>query len=146
MSGQTKEWLVFFVFLFLAAALTLVEAIWLNKKGWTNFGKGFAFAVATNAIGFFAGFPVMFVVFGVILALAWDDSLSVIPLADAGMIAAILSGILFCPLFLALCKRLFLKILKIQTRKSAWTFSFLSSFLIVFFSLGVSIVAEYLIF
>lgn len=144
MSGQTKEWLVFFVFLFLAVGLTFIEAIWLNRKGWTNFGKAFAFAVATNVIGFFVGFFVMFVVFGVILAMAWDGSLQEQPLGDAGIIAAILFGVLFFPIFLALCKRLFLKILKIQTGKQASIFSFAGSFLIVFLSLGVPVLLIYL--
>lgn len=145
MSGQTKEWLVFFVFLFLAVGLTFAETIWLKRKGWTNFGKAFAFAVATNVVGFFVGFFVMFVVLGVILALAWDDSLTVIPHADAGIIAAILSGVLFFPIFLALLKRLFLRILKIQTGKPAWIFSFLSSFSIVFFALGIPVLFTYLL-
>lgn len=142
MSGSIKEWLVFFVFIFLAIGLTLAEAIWLNKKGWTNFGKAFALAVATNVIGFFVGFFVIFVVFGVILAMAWDGSLEKI--GDAGIIAAMLFGFLFFPIFLALCKRLFLKILKIQTGKSAWLFSFASAFLIVFLSLGAPVLVVYL--
>ena len=146
MSGQTKEWLVFFGFLFLAVALTFAETIWLNRKGWTNFGKAFAFAVATNVFGFFVGFFVMFVVFGMILAMAWDGSLEKIPFGDAGLIAAIVFGVLFFPIFLALCKRLLLKILKIQTGKSAWIFSFLSSFSIVLFALGIPVLFIYLMF
>jgi hypothetical protein len=139
MSSVTKEWLIVIAFFLFAWGLTFAETLWLNKKNWTSFGKAFAFAAATNVIGFFVGFFVIFVVFGVILAMAWDGSLENMPLGDAGIIAAMVFGVLFFPIFLALCKRLFLKILKIQTGKAAWAFSFASSFLIVFLSLGVPI-------
>lgn len=146
MSAKIVEWLVVLLFFLFAIGLTFGESFWLYKKNWTNFGKAFAFAIVTNVIGFFAGGFVLFVVFGVLLALAWDGSLEKMPLGDAGIIAAMVFGILFFPIFLALCKRLFLKIFKIQTGKPAWVFSFVAAFLIGFLALGVPVLVGYFIF
>jgi len=145
MSSVALEWLIVLLFFLFVFGLTFGEAIWLNKKGWTNFGKAFAFTVTTNVIGFFAGFFVMFVVIGGMLMFSLDGSLQNNPLGDAGILVLVLFAILFFPVFLALCKRLFLKILKIQTGKP-WTFSFASSFLMAFLSLGVPILVGYFIF
>jgi hypothetical protein len=87
----------------------------------------------------------MFVVIGGMLMFSLDGSLQNNPLGDAGIVAALVFAVLFFPVFLALCKRLFLKILKIQTGKSAWIFSFVSAFLLAFLSLGVPALVGYLI-
>lgn len=146
MSSTAREWLVVLIFLLFAFGLTFAEAFWLYKKNWANFGKSLAFAIAGNVTGFFVGLFVMFIVFGVILALAWDGSLEKIPFGDAGIIAAIVFGVLFFPVFLAFCKRLLLMLLKIQTGQAAWIFSFASAFLIVLLALGVPILVGYFIF
>jgi hypothetical protein len=146
MYGVALEWLFILIFLLFAFGLTFVEAFWLSKKNRANFGKALAFALTTNVVGFFAGFFVLFVVFGLMLMFSLDGSLQRNPLGEAGIIAAIVFGVLFFPVFLALCKRLFLKILKIQTGRAAWIYSFASSFLIVFIALVVPCLAGYLLF
>jgi hypothetical protein len=146
MSANALEWIVVLMFLLLAFGLTFVEAIWLNKNSWANFGKSLAFAVATNVIGFFAGFCVLFVIGLGIFMFVWDGAINKYRYGETFLLAGIVFGVLFFPLFLALCKRLFLKILKIQTGKAAWVFSFVSSFLIVLLSLGVPVLAGYLLF
>lgn len=146
MSGAAKEWLVVLIYFLFVFGLTFVEAIWLNKRNWTNFGKALAFALATNVIGFFAGFSVLFVTGLVIFMFVWDGAVDKYRHGEAILLAAIVFGVLFFPLFLALCKRVFLKILKIQTGRAAWIFSLVSSFLIVMLSLGVPILLGYFIF
>ncbi|MGC2235489.1 MAG: hypothetical protein WA584_04980 [Pyrinomonadaceae bacterium] len=146
MSSVALEWLVILMFLLFVFGLTFAEAFWLSKKNWTTFGKSLAFALTTNAVGFFVGLFVLFVVFGLMLMFSLDGSLQRNPLGEAGIIVAMVFGVLFFPVFLALCKRLFLKILKIREGKAAWIFSFASSFLIVFLALVVPCLAGYLLF
>lgn len=146
MSSVALEWFSVFGFLLFAFGLTFVEAFWLSKKNWANFRKSLAFALTTNVIGFSVGLFVIFIVFLVIMMLAFDGSLQKMPLGDAGIIAAIAFGVLFFPVFLALCKRLFLRILKIQAGKAAWIFSFASSILLVILALGVPILTGFLLF
>src|SRR5437016_5488233 len=114
MSSVGLEWLVILMFLMFAFGLTFAEAFWLSKKNWATFGKSLAFALTTNAVGFFVGLFVLFVVFGLMLMFSLDGSLQRNPLGEAGIIIAMVFGVLFFPIFLALCKGIFLKILKIQ--------------------------------
>jgi len=146
MSSAGLEWLIVFVFLLFVFGLTFAEALWLSKKNWAAFGKSLVFAVTTNVFGFSVGFFALFVVFLVIFMLVWDGAIKNYKYGDAGIIAALAFGALFFPLFLALCKRLFLRILKIQTGRAAWIFSFVSSVLLVVLSLGVPCLAGFLLF
>jgi len=144
MSGVAKEWAVVLIFLLVAVGLTIFEAVLINRKGWTDFGKSLAFSVVTNLLGFTVGSFVVFVVLAVVLAMAWDGSLERFPLKDYGIGATLILGFLFFPLFLLLCKRLFLRIFHIQAGKTAWVFSTASSFVIFIISYGLPIFAAYL--
>ena len=146
MSGQSKEWLVILVFFLFAFGLTLVEAAWLNRKNWTSFGKALAFSITTNVVGFVAGFFVLFVMSLAIFMLVFEGVNNDRRLAEWGIWAALIFGVLFFPLFLALCKVILLKILKIQTGRAAWIFSFVVSFLLVVLSFVVPITFGYFIF
>lgn len=146
MSSVALEWIVVFVYLLFVIGLTFAEAFWLSKKNWAAFGRSFAFSVTTNVIGFFVGFFVLFVVFLLIFMFVWDGSAQNNKYGNEIIIAALVFGFLFFPLFLALCKRLFLRIFKMHSGSAAWIFSFASSFLIVLISLGAPILAGYLLF
>lgn len=145
MSVNAREWAVVLIYFVVVSGLTILEAFLISRKGWTNFGKSFAFSVLTNVIGFTIGSFVAFVVIGVVLAMAWDGSLEKFPLKDYGIGAFLILGILFFPIFLALCKRLFLKIFNIQSGKTAWIFSFVVSFAVFIISLGLPTFAAYLL-
>jgi len=143
MSGVAREWTVVWIFFVAVFGLTILEAFLISRKGWTGFGKSLAFSALTNFIGFAVGFLVLFVVFGVVLAMAWDGSLERFPLKDYGIGATLVFGVLFFPLFLMLCKRLFLQIFKIQAGKPAWLFSLASSLVIFVISYGLPVFAAY---
>jgi hypothetical protein len=145
MSGNAKEWAVVLGFLLIVAGLTIFEAFLINRKGWAGFGKSLAFSALTNFIGFAVGSFVHFVVLAVFMMLAWDGSIEKFPLKDYGIGATLILAALFFPLFLLLCKRLFLRILHIQTGKTAWLFSAASSFVIFIISYGLPICAIYLL-
>jgi hypothetical protein len=144
MSGITKEWIVFLSFFLFVAGYTFAEAFWLNRKGRASFATSLGFSMLTNFIGFTVGFFVFFVIFGVVLAMAWDGSIKNFPLHDYGLAIAIGLGLLFTPALLTVCKRIFLKILKIQSGKSAWLYSLASSVVGLTASLGAPILLGYL--
>jgi hypothetical protein len=146
MSSVALEWLFVFMFFLFAFGLTFAEAIWLSKNNWAAFGKALGFTVTTNVIGFFIGFAVIFVVFVILLMLVFDNSINNLPHGDLSIIVALVFAALFFPLILALCKRLFLRIFKMQAGKPAWLFSLASAFTLAFLSLVVPIIAGYLLF
>lgn len=147
MSGTAKEWIIVLVFWIVVIALTIGEAFWLYRRRWSGFGRSLLFSLLTNFIGFFAGFIVLFVILGVVLAMAWDGSLANLPLGDAGIWVMMIFALLFTPIFLALCKRLFLSIFKIgATGKTTWIFSLASSFAIFFVAYGAPILFGYALY
>jgi hypothetical protein len=146
MSGSVREWIIVLIFFVAVIGLTIFEAFLIKNKGWTNFARSLAFSALTNFIGFAVGWFVIFVVFGVVFAMAWDGSLEKFPLRDYGIGAFLVFGILFFPLFLMLCKRLFLKLFKIQTGRAAWIFSLVSAFAMLIISHGVPLFAAFLLF
>ena len=109
MSAKAYEYFVFFDFIFLTAVLTLVEALWIYKAQWASFGKALAFAVVTNFIGYCAGFLVLFVAALIILMFVFDQRVDNTDWQNRGIWAVLISGVLFFPIFLALCKRLFFR-------------------------------------
>ena len=146
MSGVAREWAVILVFLFAVVGLTIFEAFLINRKGWAGFGKSFAFSALTNLLGLTAGLVVLFVVLAVFMAMAWDGSIQRFPLHDYGIWTVLIAAVLFFPLFLLLCKRLFLKIFNLQAGKTAWLFSTASSFVIFIILYSLPICTVYLLF
>ena len=145
MSAITKEWVIVLSFFLIFVGYTVVEAVWVNRKGWAGFGKSLVFAVLTNFIGYAVGFFVLFVIFGVILAMAWDGSIDKFPMKDYGLVAAMSFAVLFTPALLTVGKRLFLSLLKMQTGKSAWLYAVASSLLSLTLSVGVPIFLGYVL-
>jgi|SRR5215213_7430641 len=146
MSAVVREWIIVWIFLIAVIGLTGFEAFLIKNKGWTNFARSLAFSALTNFIGFAVGWLVIFVIFGVVLAMAWDGSIEKFPLKDYGIVAFLVFGVLFFPFFLMLCKRLFLKLFKIQTGRAAWLFSLASALAIIIISHGVPLFAAFLLF
>ncbi|MBA3804348.1 MAG: hypothetical protein H0X14_01355 [Acidobacteria bacterium] len=138
-----KEWIVVLSFFLFIAGFTVVEAVWLNHKGWARFGKSLGFSALTNFIGYAVGFFVLFVVVGVIMMMVFDGSLNIFSMKDYGMAAMLILGVLFIPALLIVCKRVFLSYLTIQTGKSAWLYSIASSLLGLTVSLGAPILLGY---
>ena len=143
MSLVLIEWLIVFLFFLLALGFTFAEAAWLNRRGWTKFGRAFAFAALTNFIGLTVGFFVIFVVFIAMMMIVFDGAVNKIPAGDSGLMAILICALLFTPLLLFICKRVFLGVLKIQTGKPAWLYSAASAVLILIITLGVPFLVGY---
>ena len=142
---MTKEWVIVLSFFVIIIGYTVAEAVWVNRKGWAYFGKSLVFSVLTNFIGYVVGFFVVFVIFGVILAMAWDGSIEKFPMKDYGLVAAMSFAVLFTPALLTVCKRVFLSLLKMQSGKTAWLYAVVSAVLSLMVSLGVPILLGYIL-
>ncbi len=138
------EWSVILAFFLLVVGAMFAEAFWISKKGWTNFGKGFAFAALSNFIGLAVGLFVFFVVFMVFIMLTFDGSLQ--NMSPALFFGLAVFGVFGTPALLIICKRILLSMLKIQTGSAAWLYALVSSVLIVVVSLGVPVLLGYFIF
>lgn len=131
MSAVGKEWIAVLIFFLCFVLFTIGEAVWLYRAGWSNIGKSLVLALTTNIFSFCIGFFIIFIVFGVVLALAWDGSLEKVPGQDYSIGAALIAAMLFPFFLLTLSKKLLLMLLKIQNGKRAWLFSITSSLLIL---------------
>ena len=143
------QWLVVLAFFLLVVGAMVAEAMWLSKKGWASFGRGFVFSALSNVIGFAVGLFIFFVVMAAFMMLTLDGTTQRIfdsKIGGPAAIAALIFGFLVTPLLLITCKRIFLAVLKIQTGKAAWLYALVSSVLILVFALGVPVLLGYFIF
>lgn len=143
MSSVWIEWLIVLLFFLLALGFTFAEAFWLNRRGWTGFGRAFAFAASTNFIGLTVGFFAVFVALLVVIMIVFDGATDKLPAGDYSLAAILIFAALVTPLLLLLCKRVFLGVLKIQTGKSAWLYAAASAALILIITLGIPFLVGY---
>ena len=146
-SFNLLQWSVIWAFFLTVLGFMFAEAFWLSKKGWTNVSRAFAFSVLSNVIGFAVGFVVIFICLVALLPLMFDNTVPNSAEAHGKAIIAVMAfGIFFTPVFLMICKRTFLAVLKIQTGSAAWLYALVSSVLILVVSLGVPSLLGYFIF
>ena len=106
MTGSTKEWI--FVALFFGAflILTLGELYWLNKKGGVGIRRAMIYVFSVNFTTITVGFFVSFIIFAVLLAIAWDAN-TPMPGGEAGATTTVIAMAVF-PFLLMLGLRLLL--------------------------------------
>lgn len=136
MSANAIQWIVVLVYFLLFWGFTVGEARWLKTQGWAPFQKSFAFAIASNLFGFFAGSSIVFVIILGLFMLTYEPIKNP---AGNEMIMWVGVALVFIipPLLLTLVKRLLLKLFKMESGHPAWVFSMVSSVLIVFGSVIV---------
>lgn len=110
-------------------AYTAAETWWLNRRTTHGAGRAFTFAFATNIFTACVGFFVSFVIFGVIMALAWDGSLASTPGSDFTLWVAVAVGALAPVVILFLAKRLMIGLLKLTDLSKPWAYSAIASVL-----------------
>ena len=143
MKSQIVEWAIIFSFFFLAFAFMFLEAFYVSKKGWTGFGKAFLCFFLSYAVSFVVCFVVLFIVFGIVLAVSLDGTVSKSAGGEYVLGTVLIVAVLFVPFFTAMCKWLMLKLMKIQ--KAAFTFSLISSLIMIIVSVGVPWLITYLV-
>ncbi len=144
MSSITIEWITIALFFAAFFAFTFGECYWLDRKNSSAIGRYFVFAFVSNIFSTSIGFFVSFVIFGILLALAWDGSLQQLPTGDAAIWLAVAVAALFPPILLILSKRLLFRLLKLTEVTRPWLYSLLSS--ILFFVVIISLPALFLYF
>lgn len=116
--------IIFFVGFF---AFTIGEAYWLGRKNSPEIAKFFVFSFVSNIFSVSIGFFVSFVIFGALIALAWDGSIQQLPTGDTAVWMAVGVAALFPPLLLILAKRLPFRLLKLNGVSRPWLYSVLAS-------------------
>ena len=130
-TSQLIQWIPMLLFFALFIAVLFGEIWWLKGKGWATAGKAAAFVCLSDflsfAIGSFIVFIILLVMFMAVMGPAGRGS----DTGDGFYIAAISLAVIIPPVLLFLLKRVLLAVLKIKSGKAAWTYSLLSSLLIL---------------
>ena len=131
MAGTIVEWLAFFLFIFLFIGSIVAEVQWLVRKGWTTTSRATGFVLTTDLVGICAGGAVGFLAFFAMFVMVMGPAGRGSDVPEAAYWAV--AGIAFIaqPVLLFFIKRLSLLIFKIGSSRSAWTYSLVSSILII---------------
>lgn len=143
MSANTLEWLVVAIFFACFFAYTFLETGWLNKKNGIPFGRALAFSFATNILCISVGFFISFIIFGVLLALAWDGTLGQVDGNDWRIWAASLTGPFAPLLLLIVAKRVGLRFIGPNDLGLPWLYSAASSVIFLLFVVSVPVLFAY---
>ncbi|MBK9153914.1 MAG: hypothetical protein IPM25_06800 [Chloracidobacterium sp.] len=143
MSANTLEWLVVAIFFACFFAYTFLETGWLNKKNGIPFGRALAFSFATNILCISVGFFISFIIFGVLLALAWDGTLGQVDGNDWRIWAASLTGAFAPLLLLIVAKRVGLRLIGPNDLGLPWLYSAASSVIFLLFVVSVPVLFAY---
>lgn len=145
MAGTIVEWGAFFLFVLLFAGSIIAEIQWLVRNGWATSGRATGFVLSTDLLGFFVGgifaFVVMFILFMMVMGPAGRGSTA--PEIAYWLVFAI--AVIVPPILMFVLKRVFLLVFKIGTGKAAWTYSLVSSLLVIFVVLVPPPLVVYLI-
>ncbi|MBL8124381.1 MAG: hypothetical protein JNJ39_09775 [Blastocatellia bacterium] len=147
MSGSAKEWLFVALFFAMFFASSIAEMIWLIRKTKIDIRRTLIVVLLPNFLTITLGFLGTFVVFGILLAVAWDENTHM-PGGDAATWAVFLLGILF-PLFLLVAlKAVLIKVMRFATLnagfKGPFRYSFISSLLFFLSVVGIPAAALFL--
>ncbi|MBV9241772.1 MAG: hypothetical protein JO314_07180 [Acidobacteria bacterium] len=123
-------YLPFFVFLLLAAAVIVGEALWLTRRGWTTAGRAWAFVLATDLIGVGFGGMLSFVLFFVMFMMVMGPSGQGGTSSEASYWVITVLAFLCPPVVLSLVKRIFIPLFRMPGGKRAWVFSLVAGFLV----------------
>lgn len=144
MSAITTEWLLVAIFFACFFVITFAEAGWLNKVNLVPFGKAFAFSFATNTFSISIGFFASFVIVAVLLALAWDGTLTQVSGNDWRIWTAVIGAAVLPVVLLILAKRLAVRLFKMGLG-SPWLFSVAASVIFMVFVTGIPFLFAYFI-
>ena len=131
MAGTIVSWVAFFLFIFLFIGSIVVEVQWLVRKGWTTTSRATGFVLTTDLVGICAGGAVGLIAFFVMFVMGMGPGGRGGSAPEAAYWAV--TGIAFIaqPVLLFFIKRLSLLIFKIGSSRSVWTYSLVSSILII---------------
>jgi len=133
MSGSAKEWIFVALFFAMLFAVSIAEIFWLTRKS-IDLRRALIAVFIPNFLTITLGFLFTFVVFGILLAVAWDEN-TTMPGGDAATWALLSLGVAFPLLLMTGIKYLLVRVLKFSSISERFTSPFRYSFLssLVFF-------------
>ena len=141
------EWLFVFVFFVCFFIACVGEILWLRRKPGIELKRALIFVLSSNFITITVGFFVSFVIFAILLMLAWDGSIEKLPGGEASMIGLVAVMALFPIVLMMLWKRLLLKLLKFTADIiSPWRYSLAASILFFVVVIGIPVGSFYLLY
>jgi hypothetical protein len=146
MSSAWKEWLIVIVFFLAFFAFTFFESAWINKKMAIGFTKSFVFSLISNTFVQTVGFFMSFLIFGVMFAVVWDESINQSSYPNAVLWAGVIAAFLVPYAMLLLVKRLLIKFIGITEIARPWLFSSISALLFFVCVVGSTLATLYLVF
>ena len=136
MSGSGKEWIFVVVFFAAFITVTLAELYWLSERKAVPIRRAMIVVFSSNFLTITLGFLVSFIVFGVLLAAAWDANTDM-PGGQTVTWAAFIAALLFPLLLLIGTKRGLLSMLRVDQISSPLSYSLLSS--LIFFAAAIGL-------
>lgn len=115
-----NSWLPVITALVMMSLATAAEGIYTGVRSKQGIMLGLSYALASNLIAFAIGGIVSFIVFGVLLALAWGGGLESVPGGETTIWAAVIFGLFFPVIFLLFIKRSTLGAFRLLSGLEAW--------------------------
>ena len=131
MSGVSQDWIFVAVFFGAFVAVTAGEIYWLVQKLSVPVKKALTTVFLPNFATITLGFFVTFVIFGILLAVAWDEN-TAMPGGNTGTWIAFIAALGFPFLLMAGIRRLLIGGLRIEQISRPLPYAILST--IIFFA------------
>jgi hypothetical protein len=132
MSGVSQDWIFVAVFFGAFAAVTAGEIYWLASKLQVPPRKALTTVFLSNFATITLGFFVTFIIFGILLAVAWDENTEMAG-GNAGTWVAFIAALSFPFLLMAAIRRLLIGGLKIEQISRPLPYAIIST--IIFFAI-----------
>jgi hypothetical protein len=131
MTGVSQDWIFVAVFFVAFVAVTAGEIYWLTGKLSVPVKKALTTVFLPNFATITLGFFVTFIIFGILLAVAWDEN-TVTPGGEAGTWIAFIAALGFPFLLMTALRRLLIGGLRIEQIPRPLPYAILST--IIFFA------------
>lgn len=134
MSGVSQDWIFVAIFFGAFIAVTVGEIYWLTSSLNVSLKKALTAVFLPNFATITLGFFVTFVIFGIILAVAWDENTDM-PGGDAGTWVAFIAALAFPFLLMIAIRRLLIGGMRIEQISRPLSYAVIST--LVFFATAI---------
>ena len=131
MSGVSQDWLFIGVFFGAFVLVTVGDVYWLTQKRAVPSKKALTIVFLSNFLTITLGFLVSFIIFGILLAVAWDEN-TTMPGGDTGTWLAFIAALGFPMLLMSAIRRLLITGLRIDQIARPLPYAILST--LIFFA------------
>ena len=125
------QWVPAVLFLLLFVGAICAEVVWLSRKGWATSRLSVGYVLLADLVGFGLGGIVMFVAFFIMFMMVMGPAGRGSDIPGVAYVMTSVIAVILSLGLLILSKRVFLAAFKIRSGKAAWTYSLVSSVLIL---------------